>query len=113
MTANINYYTPIRNWHRHFRTEVTSMKGIVTVLGKDSVGILTKICAFMSERNVSVMDIAQTIVDGYFIMMMIVDLSAASEPLVTMSSGLETLGLDIGVIARIQHEDIFNTMHRI
>ena len=89
------------------------MKGIVTVLGKDSVGILTKICAFMSERNISVMDIAQTIVDDYFIMMMIVNLSASLEPLVSMAAELEALGLEIGVIARIQHEDIFNAMHRI
>jgi len=89
------------------------MKGIVTVVGKDSVGIIAKICAFMAERNTNVLDIAQTIVDGYFIMMMVVDLSASSEPLVTMASGLEVLGRDIGVIARIQHEDIFNAMHRI
>jgi len=89
------------------------MKGIVTVVGKDSVGIIAKICAFMSERNINVLDIAQTIVDGYFIMMMVVDLSASSEPLVTMASELEALGRDIGVIARIQHEDIFNAMHRI
>ena len=89
------------------------MKGIVTVLGKDSVGIIAKVCAFMSERNTNVLDIAQTIVDGYFIMMMVVDLSASSESLVTMASGLEALGRDIGVIARIQHEDIFNAMHRI
>ena len=89
------------------------MKGIVTVIGKDSVGIIAKICAFMSERNVNVLDIAQTIVDGYFVMMMVVDLSASAEPLVTMASELERLGRDIGVIARIQHEDIFNAMHRI
>ena len=89
------------------------MKGIVTVIGKDSVGIIAKICAFMSERNINVLDIAQTIVDEYFIMMMVVDISSSSEPLVTMASGLEVLGRDIGVIARIQHEDIFNAMHRI
>ena len=89
------------------------MKGIVTVVGKDSVGIIAKVCAFMSERNINVLDIAQTIVDGYFIMMMVVDLSASSEPLVTSAAALETLGRDIGVIARVQHEDIFNAMHRI
>jgi ACT domain-containing protein len=89
------------------------MKGIVTVLGKDSVGIIAKICAYMSERNVNVLDIAQTIVDGYFNMMMVVDLNGAAEPLASMVVGLETLGRDIGVVVKLQHEDIFNAMHRI
>ncbi|MDR1136743.1 MAG: ACT domain-containing protein [Synergistaceae bacterium] len=89
------------------------MKGIVTVLGKDSVGIIAKICSYMSDRNVNVLDISQTIVDGYFNMMMVVDLNGASEPLASMTVGLETLGRDIGVVARLQHEDIFNAMHRI
>ena len=89
------------------------MKGIVTVLGKDSVGIIAKICSYMSDRNVNVLDIAQTIVDGYFNMMMVVDLSGSAAPLAVMSSELETLGRDIGVVVRLQHEDIFNAMHRI
>ncbi|MDR1916773.1 MAG: ACT domain-containing protein [Synergistaceae bacterium] len=89
------------------------MKGIITVLGKDSVGIIAKICSYMSERNVNVLDIAQTIVDGYFNMMMVVDLDDSSEPLASMVVGLETLGRDIGVVVRLQHEDIFNAMHRI
>jgi ACT domain-containing protein len=67
----------------------------------------------MSEKDVNVLDIAQTIVDGYFNMMMVVDLSKSSEPLVTMASGLEAIGRDIGVVVRLQHEDIFNAMHRI
>ncbi|MDR3254464.1 MAG: ACT domain-containing protein [Synergistaceae bacterium] len=89
------------------------MKGIVTVLGKDSVGIIAKICLYLSERNTNVLDIAQTIVGGYFNMMMVVDLSGASEPLASMAVGLETLGRDIGVVVKLQHEDIFNAMHRI
>ena len=89
------------------------MRGIVTVLGKDSVGIIAKICSYMSERNVNVLDISQTIVGGYFNMMMVVDLSGSSEPLASMTVGLETLGRDIGVVVRLQHEDIFNAMHRI
>jgi ACT domain-containing protein len=89
------------------------MKGIVTVLGKDSVGIIAKICSYMSDKNVNVLDIAQTIVDGYFNMMMVVDLSGSAAPLASMASELETLGRDIGVVVRFQHEDIFNAMHRI
>jgi ACT domain-containing protein len=67
----------------------------------------------MADRNVNVLDIAQTIVDGYFNMMMVVDLSGSTAPLTSMSSELETLGRDIGVVVRLQHEDIFNAMHRI
>ncbi|MDR1581308.1 MAG: ACT domain-containing protein [Synergistaceae bacterium] len=89
------------------------MKGIVTVLGKDSVGIIAKICSYMSDKGVNVLDIAQTIVDGYFNMMMVVDLSGSAAPLASMASELENLGRDIGVVVRLQHEDIFNAMHRI
>ena len=89
------------------------MKGIVTVLGKDSVGIIAKICSYMSDKSVNVLDIAQTIVDGYFNMMMVVDLSGSKAPLASMASELENLGRDIGVVVRLQHEDIFNAMHRI
>ncbi|MDR1482730.1 MAG: ACT domain-containing protein [Synergistaceae bacterium] len=89
------------------------MKGIVTVLGKDSVGIIAKICSYMSEKNINVLDIAQTIVDGYFNMMMVVDLDRSTEPLAPLAVGLEALGRDIGVVVRLQHEDIFNAMHRI
>jgi ACT domain-containing protein len=67
----------------------------------------------MSDRNVNVLDIAQTIVDGYFNMMMVVDLSGSTAPLASMASELETLGRDLGVVVRLQHEDIFNAMHRI
>ncbi|MDR0764347.1 MAG: ACT domain-containing protein [Synergistaceae bacterium] len=89
------------------------MKGIVTVLGKDSVGIIAEICSYMSGKNVNVLDIAQTIVNGYFNMMMVVDLSGSASPLASMASELEALGRDIGVVVRLQHEDIFNAMHRI
>ncbi|MDR3354766.1 MAG: ACT domain-containing protein [Synergistaceae bacterium] len=89
------------------------MRGIVTVLGKDSVGIIAKVCSYLSEKNVNVLDIAQTIVGGYFNMMMIVDLAVASESLAPMAEGLENLGRDIGVVVKLQHEDIFNAMHRI
>jgi ACT domain-containing protein len=89
------------------------MKGIVTVLGKDSVGIIAKICSYMSEKNINVLDIAQTIVDGYFNMMMVVDLNDSREPMASLVLDLETLGRDIGVVVRLQHEDIFNAMHRI
>jgi ACT domain-containing protein len=89
------------------------VKGIVTVLGRDSVGIIAKICAYLSERNANVLDISQTIVGGYFNMMMIVDMGESTEPIAMTASGLETIGRDIGVVVKLQHEDIFNAMHRI
>jgi ACT domain-containing protein len=89
------------------------MKGIVTVLGKDSVGIIAKISAYMSERNANILDISQTIVGGYFNMMMVVDMDGMSEELSSVADGLEALGGALGVKARIQHEDIFNAMHRV
>ncbi|MDR1021426.1 MAG: ACT domain-containing protein [Synergistaceae bacterium] len=89
------------------------MKGIVTVLGKDSVGIIARICSYMSDKNINVLDIAQTIVDGYFNMMMVVDLKDSYEPMESLVPGLEALGRDIGVVVRLQHEDIFNAMHRV
>ncbi len=89
------------------------MKGIVTVLGKDSVGIIARVCSYLSDQNVNVLEITQSILQGYFNMMMIVDLSAASVPLVTIVEELEKLGRNIGVVIKLQHEDIFNAMHRI
>lgn len=89
------------------------MKGIITVLGKDRVGIIAKVCTYLSENNVNILDISQTIVSGYFNMTMIVDLTQESKKFELLLSDLETLGYDIGVDIKLQHEDIFNSMHRI
>lgn len=86
-------------------------KAIVTVVGKDTVGIIAKVCVFLAEKNVNILDITQTIVDGYFNMMMIVD--AGNAEFDQVSEGLQTLGEEIGVVIRCQREDIFNKMHRI
>lgn len=86
-------------------------KAIITVVGKDTVGIIAKVCVFLAEKNVNILDIAQTIVDGYFNMMMIVD--AGNAEFDQVSEGLQTLGEEIGVVIRCQREDIFNKMHRI
>ena len=87
-------------------------KFIITVVGHDTVGIIAKVCTYLAEHQVNILDISQTIVDGYFNMMMIVD--AAQEGDVTeLSSDLGALGQEIGVVIRCQHEDIFNMMHRI
>lgn len=88
-------------------------KTIITVVGKDRVGIIAKVCTYLAENGVNILDISQTIVQGYFNMMMITDTSASSKDIGELSGELEKLGKEIGVVIRCQHEDIFNMMHRI
>lgn len=88
-------------------------KTIITVVGKDAVGIIARICTYLADNNVNVEDISQTIVQGYFNMMMIVDAGESSRPFGVMAQELETIGDMIGVKIRCQHEDIFTKMHRI
>ena len=89
------------------------MKGIITVVGKDKVGIIARVCSFLSAENINILDISQTIVQGYFNMMMIVDLEVAKSDFVEIVDHLSILGQEIGVDIRLQHQDIFDSMHRI
>ena len=93
--------------------EKTQSKTIITVVGKDTVGIIAKVCTYLSEQHINVLDISQTIIDGFFNMMMIVDYSAADESFGAMAVELESLGEEIGVRVRAQREEIFTAMHRI
>ena len=86
-------------------------KAIITVVGKDTVGIIAKICVYLAENNVNILDISQTIVDGYFNMMMVADVTNVEFDKVV--TDLKTVGEGIGVIIRCQREDIFDKMHRI
>ena len=88
-------------------------RSIITVVGKDQVGIIAKVCVYLAKCNVNILDISQTIVDGYFNMMMIADTENANVEFLSLSEGLEKLGEDIGVIIKLQREDIFNSMQRI
>ena len=88
-------------------------KTIITVVGKDSVGIVAKVCTYLSENQVNILDISQTIVQGYFNMMMIADVNASEKDFVELSTDLEKLGEEIGCIIKMQREDIFNKMHRL
>ena len=88
-------------------------KTIITVVGKDTVGIIAKICTYLAENHMNILDISQTIVQGYFNMMMIVDTSASPKKTREISDDLDGIGSELGVIIRTQHEDIFNSMHRI
>ena len=86
-------------------------KAIITVVGKDTVGIIAKICVFLAENKVNILDISQTIVDGYFNMMMVVDVTNVEFD--KIATGLKAAGEEVGVIIRCQREDIFDKMHRI
>ncbi|MBM6821660.1 ACT domain-containing protein [Fusobacterium mortiferum] len=89
------------------------MKCIITVLGTDKVGIIAKVCTYLSEVNINILDISQTIVSGYFNMMMIVDAEKASKSLEGFTDDLIEIGNKLGVKITVQHEDIFKCMHRI
>ena len=88
-------------------------KTIITVVGRDTIGIIAKVCTYLAEHRVNIEDISQTIIQGYFNMMMVADTSNADLSAADMSRELKSLGDTIGVVIRCQHEDIFNMMHRI
>lgn len=88
-------------------------KSIVTVVGKDTVGIIAKVCTYLSNNKINVLDISQTIVQGYFNMMMIIDTSNGSKDLAEISKDLDKIGEEIGVTIRCQREEIFEKMHRL
>jgi ACT domain-containing protein len=88
-------------------------KRIITVVGKDSVGITAKICVYLANNEINIMDISQTIVAGYFNMMMVVDTQKSSKSTELIASELSQIGEEIGVQISVQHEAIFETMHRI
>lgn len=88
-------------------------KTVITVVGKDTVGIIAKICTYLANNNINILDISQTIVQNFFNMMMIVDASQAQKEFDEISADLEQIGQEIGVVIKAQHEDIFNKMHRI
>lgn len=88
-------------------------KTIITVVGQDTVGIIAKVCTYLAQNGINILDISQTIVQGYFNMMMIVDTEQVSKSHGDMADELGALGEEIGVIIKCQREDIFSKMHRI
>ena len=89
------------------------MKAVVTVVGKDRVGIIATVCTQLASFNINVLDISQTVMQGYFTMMMVVDVSASPIPVAELAQQLEEKGKAIGLSIRLQREDIFDAMHKV
>ena len=89
------------------------MKAVVTVVGKDRVGIIAGVCVKLAEFNVNVLNISQSVMEGFFTMMMVVDVTDANLPLAELAQRVEEMGKDMGLSIRLQREDIFNAMHRV
>lgn len=89
------------------------MKAVITVIGKDRVGIISAVSAALCEANINILDISQTIMQSIFTMIMIVDIKDSSVPFAEMSEKLSSIGEELGVQIRIQHDEIFNSMHNI
>ncbi len=89
------------------------MKAIVTVIGKDKPGIIAKVSTNLAEKNVNIEDISQTIVQGNFTMLMLCEINESKLSLIEVKNSLVELGKEIGVSIHVQHEDIFNAMHKI
>ena len=89
------------------------MRAIITVIGKDRVGIIARVSTLLAEHQVNILDISQTTMQDYFTMIMLADLAAASVPFATLEQELNALGAEIGLSIRIQREDIFQSMHQI
>lgn len=88
------------------------MKAIVSVIGKDKKGIIAKVSGLLLEQDINIEDISQTIMQDYFTMIMMVSVSANSD-VTKLGTILTTLGDELGVVIRVQHEDIFNSMHKL
>lgn len=89
------------------------MKAIVTVVGKDRVGIIAGVCTALAGFNVNVLDISQTVMEGYFTMMMAVEVSGCTMPLGELVTKMNEIGKEMGLSIRVQREDIFEAMHRV
>ena len=88
-------------------------KAVITVVGHDRVGIIAAVSVRLAEFNVSILDISQTVMQDYFTMITMTDISNLNTDFGTFSDSLSQLGDEIGMKIRVQHEDIFNSMHRI
>ena len=88
-------------------------KCVITVVGKDTVGIIARVCTYLADTKINILDIDQSIIQGYFHMMMIVDANGADKEFASLVKDLDKIGEDLGVQIKMQHEEIFDIMHRI
>lgn len=93
--------------------EIIMEKVIITVVGKDTVGIIARVCTYLADNHINILDISQTIVDGYFNMMMVVDIAGVDKKFDDIANEIDSVGQEIGVIIRAQKEEIFDMMHRV
>ena len=89
------------------------MKAIVTVVGKDRIGIIANVCSLLAAEKVNILDISQTVMQGYFTMMMAVDTAKSEIPFAELAKKLDAKGEEMGMSIRLQREDIFEAMHRV
>lgn len=89
------------------------MKAIVTVTGKDTTGIIAKVCTLLADNSVNILDISQTVMQQYFTMTMLIDLSTGTKNVTELGEELESLGKTMGLVIRTQREDIFDLMYRV
>ena len=106
MCYNVNIYSNMKGWF-------IIMRAVVTVIGKDAVGILAKVSTKCAEYNANVIEVTQSVLQDLFAMIMLVDISKLNSDFASMSDGLTALGEDMGVKIHTMHEDIFNCMHHI
>lgn len=86
---------------------------VITVVGKDNIGITATVCNYVAENNINILDITQTIAGGFFNMMMVVDQAKSTKDITTMAAELKEIGNKLGVTIQTQNEEIFDIMHRI
>jgi ACT domain-containing protein len=96
-----------------YKEDVSMQKVVITVVGKDKVGIMARVCTYLADNGINILDISQTIVSGYFNMMMIADMGEKIKDFEKVKSELDEMGTSIGVQIRLQREEIFDMMHRI
>ncbi|MBO0422508.1 hypothetical protein BCR22_07790 [Enterococcus plantarum] len=89
------------------------MRAVLTVIGKDKVGIIAGVSQTLAELNMNIIDVSQTIMDSYFTMMMVLEISKEKNDFEAIRSELNTLGEKLGVTISIQNEEIFNVMHKL
>ncbi|MBQ7295844.1 MAG: ACT domain-containing protein [Clostridia bacterium] len=89
------------------------MRAIITVIGKDKAGIIAEVCTLLASCKINILDISQTVMQGFFTMTMLVDLTESTVDFTTLSDSLKAKGEEMGLNIRIQREDIFDLMHKI